>query len=87
MGRSLPASKICRDQGQQRGGDCGPSRSLRRKASDHAKTLEITKLFEVFDEKALRKYAYEYASERVSDFEAEARQMEANGEKPPDLGG
>jgi hypothetical protein len=41
----------------------------------------------VFDEKALRKYAYEYASERVSDFEAEARQMEANGEKPPDLGG
>jgi hypothetical protein len=39
----------------------------------------------VFDEKALRKYAYEYASERVSDFEAEARQTEANGEKPPDL--
>jgi hypothetical protein len=38
------------------------------------KRVEIAKLFEVFDEKALRKYAYEYTPENVSDFEAEARQ-------------
>jgi hypothetical protein len=38
------------------------------------KRVEITKLIEVFDEKASRKYACEYAPERVSDFEAEARQ-------------
>ena len=33
---------------------------------------------------ATRKYAYEYTPECISDFEAEAGQMEANGEKPPD---